>query len=106
MVWARAQDSSRIFIVTAAAEKGDLAATQAACGRNLTPIQAVKFVLKPLLTTLKHMHAQQLIHRDIKPENLLLAADNTVQLCDFDLAIDAATDSPTSRVRHRSLVTA
>lgn len=92
------QDSSRIFIITAAAEKGDLAAFQGSCGRTLTPTQAVKYVLKPLVTALQCMHAKHLLHRDIKPENMLLAADNTVQLCDFDLSIDAGVDSPTSRV--------
>ena len=92
------QDSSRIFIITAAAEKGDLAAFQSLCGRTLTPTQAVKYVLRPLVTALACMHAKRLVHRDIKPENMLLAADSTVQLCDFDLSIDAGMDSPTSRV--------
>lgn len=93
------QDSSRLFIVTAAAEKGDLAVYQAACGRTLTPTQAAKFVLRPLLLALKSMHSMHLIHRDIKPENMLLAADNTAQLCDFDLATDSSAENPISRVR-------
>eukprot|EP00892_Ulva_mutabilis_P000882 jgi/Ulvmu1/10795/UM069_0029.1 len=44
------------------------------------------------------MHRRGLIHRDIKPENLLMADDNTVMLCDFDLSIDGTNDTPVSKV--------
>lgn len=33
-----------------------------------------------------HLHAFGVAHRDLKPANLLVAADGTVQLCDFGLA--------------------
>ena len=67
-------------------------------GRTLTPVQAVKYVIKPLLTALAHLHSCNFIHRDIKPENLLMHTDNTVMLCDFDLAIDASAERPCSPV--------
>lgn len=41
---------------------------------------------------------QGLLHRDIKPENLLLAADGSLKLCDFGLALDLTCDTPRSCV--------
>ena len=84
---------------TAPGERGDLAQFLAARGRALTAAQAAKFIIRPLVAALSHLHAHGCIHRDIKPENLLIAKDGTVMLSDFDLAIDASSDAPSSRVR-------
>lgn len=92
------QDDVHLYCLTAASEKGDLAHFIHSTGRTLSATQAAKYVLRPLLTALATMHAQGLVHRDIKPENLLMADDNTVMLCDFDLAINTADAAPVSQV--------
>jgi serine/threonine protein kinase len=93
------QDAVQLYIVTASSCKGDLAQFMANLGRTLTPVQAMKYVVKPLLLALASLHAQGLVHRDIKPENLLMSDSNTVMLCDFDLAIDSRGEVPVSQVR-------
>lgn len=92
------QDEAQLYVVTAYGANGDLAQYMANAGRTLTAPQAARYVIRPLLSTLAAMHAQQLIHRDIKPENCLMAADNTILLADFDLAIDAKVDTPCHQV--------
>ena len=93
------QDDVQLYILTACGHKGDLAHFLANLGRTLTPVQAVKYVVKPLLLALTDMHALGIVHRDIKPENLVMHDDNTILLCDFDLAIDSRAEVPCSQVR-------
>ena len=63
----------------------------------------MKYVVKPLLLALADMHAKGIVHRDIKPENLVMHDDNTILLCDFDLAIDSRAEVPCSQVRRVAL---
>jgi serine/threonine protein kinase len=92
------QDAVQLYIVTASSLKGDLAHFLASLGHTLTAIQAVTYVIRPLLLALASMHAKGLIHRDIKPENLLMGEGNTVLMCDFDLAINSLEEVPCSQV--------
>ena len=52
---------------------------------------------------LEHAHARGLLHRDLKPSNVLLAADGTPMLLDFNLAVEQVADSPEDEMR-RALV--
>ncbi len=49
------------------------------------PKEAMRLMIA-ILDGLAHAHARDLIHRDIKPANVLLRADGTPVLADFDLA--------------------
>lgn len=50
-------------------------------------IQASVWVVARLAEGLAHAHARGLLHRDIKPSNILIAADGTPMLLDFNLSV-------------------
>ncbi|HWE35477.1 MAG TPA: protein kinase [Isosphaeraceae bacterium] len=47
-----------------------------------------------LAEALQHAHERGVLHRDIKPSNVLIAADGTPMLLDFNLAHDPRLDDP------------
>lgn len=57
--------------------------------RRATHIQAAVWIVARLAEGLDHAHSRGLIHRDLKPSNVLIAADGTPMLLDFNLAADA-----------------
>jgi serine/threonine protein kinase/tetratricopeptide (TPR) repeat protein len=52
-------------------------------------IQAAVWILARLAEGIAHAHSRGLLHRDLKPSNILLAADGTPMLLDFNLAADS-----------------
>ena len=43
-------------------------------------------LMDPMMQTLEHIHAANIIHRDISPDNLMLLSDGTLKLMDFGSA--------------------
>jgi serine/threonine protein kinase/Tfp pilus assembly protein PilF len=52
-------------------------------------VQAAAWIVARLAEGLDHAHSRGLLHRDLKPANILLAADGTPMLLDFNLAAEA-----------------
>jgi len=51
-------------------------------------IQAAVWIVARLAEGLDHAHSRGLLHRDLKPANILLAADGTPMLLDFNLSVE------------------
>ena len=66
-------------------------------------IQAAVWIVARLADGLEHAHSRGLLHRDLKPSNILLAADGTPMLLDFNLAVEQLPESPDGEIR-RALV--
>lgn len=47
---------------------------------------AFVLTLRHLLGALGHLHARGLLHRDVKPDNILVEADGSARLVDYDLS--------------------
>jgi serine/threonine protein kinase/tetratricopeptide (TPR) repeat protein len=62
--------------------------------RNCTAVQAAAWIVARLAEGLDHAHSRGLLHRDLKPANILLAADGTPMLLDFNLAAENPARSP------------
>ena len=54
--------------------------------KNFLTEDAAQIILLQLCDGLKFLHSLGIIHRDIKPSNLILQADGTIKLIDFDAA--------------------
>ncbi|HEX3448025.1 MAG TPA: tetratricopeptide repeat protein, partial [Isosphaeraceae bacterium] len=67
--------------------------------RGASAIQAAVWIMAQLSEGLEHAHARGLLHRDLKPSNILLAADGTPMLLDFNLAVEQVADSPEDEIR-------
>lgn len=60
---------------------------------------SVRRVLRQICLALHYSHEKGLLHRDIKPSNAFLAADGSVKLLDFGVALEAKGQTPDGR-RH------
>jgi tetratricopeptide (TPR) repeat protein len=65
--------------------------------QGASAIQAAVWILTRLAEGLEHAHSRGLLHRDLKPANILLAADGTPMLLDFNLSVERNPD-PRARV--------
>jgi serine/threonine protein kinase/tetratricopeptide (TPR) repeat protein len=61
--------------------------------RKATAVQAAAWIAARLAEGLDHAHSRGLLHRDLKPANILLAADGTPMLLDFNLAVESQPQS-------------
>ncbi len=66
--------------------------------RGASAIQAAVWIVARLAEGLDHAHSRGLYHRDIKPANILLTADGTPMLLDFNLAAEAEPDPADTRI--------
>ena len=60
--------------------------------RSATYVQAAVWIVARLAEGLQHAHDRGLLHRDIKPSNILIAADGTPMLLDFNLSAELVED--------------
>ncbi|KAG2454336.1 hypothetical protein HYH02_001362 [Chlamydomonas schloesseri] len=97
-LFAAFQEGQTLVLVQEYAPGGDLLGLMAAHGGRVDEASVVKTVLRPLLEALLYLHRWGIVHRDVKPENVLFAADGTVKLADFGLAINMVEERPISRV--------
>ncbi|MDR3637922.1 MAG: protein kinase [Isosphaeraceae bacterium] len=56
--------------------------------RSADSIQAAVWIVARLAEGLDHAHSRGLLHRDLKPSNILIAADGTPMLLDFNLSTE------------------
>ena len=59
--------------------------------REASFVRASAWIAARLAEGLEHAHSRGLLHRDLKPSNILIAADGTPMLLDFNLAADCVT---------------
>jgi eukaryotic-like serine/threonine-protein kinase len=56
--------------------------------RSHSYVQAAVWIAARLAEGLEHAHERGILHRDLKPSNILVAADGTPMLLDFNLSAD------------------
>ncbi len=66
-----------------------------------TYVRASVWLMARLAEGLEHAHSRQLLHRDLKPSNILIAADGTPMLLDFNLATESEVDAAESGEKAR-----
>ncbi|AMV37192.1 protein kinase domain-containing protein [Planctomyces sp. SH-PL62] len=57
--------------------------------RGADVVRASVWIVARLAEGLEHAHGRGLLHRDLKPSNVLIAADGTPMLLDFNLAVES-----------------
>jgi serine/threonine protein kinase/tetratricopeptide (TPR) repeat protein len=67
--------------------------------RTATYVQAVVWIAARLAEALEHAHQRGLLHRDLKPSNILIAADGTPMLLDFNLSAEIRSTSPADEAK-------
>jgi eukaryotic-like serine/threonine-protein kinase len=67
--------------------------------RQASAIQAAAWIVARLAEGLEHAHTRGALHRDLKPANILLAADGTPMLLDFNLAAENRPASAEGEIR-------
>src|SRR5262249_52912633 len=88
IVQANGEDAGCYFFVMEYLGNGDF--RQAIVKKRLSRDKAGE-ILFQVATALHYAHTQGAVHRDVKPSNILLAADDSARLTDFDLV--RVTDS-------------
>ncbi len=66
-------------------------------------VHAAVWIVARLAEGLDHAHSRGLLHRDLKPANILLAADGTPMLLDFNLAAENRPEPSEGEIR-RALI--
>jgi serine/threonine protein kinase/Tfp pilus assembly protein PilF len=72
--------------------------------RGANAIEAAVWVVARLAEGLEHAHSRGLLHRDLKPANILIAADGTPMLLDFNLAAETERRAEDGEEMHRAVL--
>jgi len=73
--------------------------------RRADVIRASVWIVARLAEGLDHAHSRGLLHRDLKPSNILIAADGTPMLLDFNLSVEAPLgDEPAEESARRAML--
>ncbi|WP_165222513.1 serine/threonine-protein kinase [Aquisphaera insulae] len=72
----------------AAGEDGEAFVPSRSFLRDADAVHAAVWIVARLAEGLDHAHSRGLLHRDLKPANILIAADGTPMLLDFNLAAE------------------
>ncbi len=96
------QENGTAYIVMDFVEGRTLKQYAAEKGGRLSSAETLG-LLRPLMTSLSHVHKAGLLHRDISPDNIMLQPDGTVKLLDFGAARQISAEgekSLTINVKH------
>ena len=85
------QDKSNMFIVTEKCSGGEVFDKLVAKKRFSEP--EVASIAIQAFSAIAYVHSKNIIHRDIKAENFLFAADGSIKLIDFGLAVRIKADT-------------
>jgi serine/threonine protein kinase/class 3 adenylate cyclase len=77
----------RVYLVCEYVAGGDLEQQLGDREGHRLAIEETLDVAEQLCAALGHAHSQGIVHRDLKPSNIWLAADGTIKLGDFGLAV-------------------